>query len=107
MHTSRKCGASPRRSSLAILTSALASAYLLTSCASLTRPVPIEYPELPPELTRSCPPLVPMKDGRSLTILRQMLDDAEAYRVCADRHRRLVNAAELRRILRGIEHADE
>jgi hypothetical protein len=68
---------------------------------------PVEYPPLDPALTQPCPPLPKLADGKVGTVARALVDDADAYRACADRHRRLAQAAELRRSLREIEDADE
>lgn len=84
-----------------------ASACLLMSCASLTKVEPVAYPPLDPALAKACPPLPPLPDGKVGTIARALVNDADQYRACADRHRRLVQAAELRRALKEIEDDDE
>lgn len=83
----------------------LVSASMLTSCASLTQIEPVQYPPLDPSLTQPCPPLAPVADGKAATLARALIDDAQAYRACADRHRRLVEVAQFRRTLKEIEHA--
>lgn len=81
----------------------IASVSILTSCAWSMPAEEIEHPPYPPSLTRSCPPLGALKDGKAATVARALIDDAQAYDECASRHRRLVEAAEFRRALKSIE----
>jgi hypothetical protein len=68
----------------------IVSALTLTACASSTPPA---RPALPASLTQPCPPLPPLTDGQAATVLRALVDRAQLYRDCAERHRLLGEAA--------------
>jgi hypothetical protein len=59
-------------------------------CESLPRPSPVE---IPASLRQACPALPLPADGTGAAVLRTMVEWAQLYRECADRHRRLVEAA--------------
>jgi len=51
---------------------------------------------VPSNLLRLCPPLPPLPSGKQGALVEQMLDDAEQYRLCAARHKALVDVVEFR-----------
>lgn len=70
---------------------------LLMSSACSTAPVEEQdLPPIPASLRALCGPLPPLLDGRQGEVTRQMIDDAEQYRVCASRHAALVSVIEHR-----------
>lgn len=66
-------------------------ALTLTACAASQKPSAARAP-LDASLTEPCPPLSPLADGTGATVLRWILDSADAYNDCAGKHRRLVEA---------------
>lgn len=69
----------------------LACAYLnLTACASL--PAPSALPPPPANLRQPCQDLSAPTDGTSGQMLKWSLETIEAYKVCQDRHKKLVES---------------
>ena len=63
----------------------------LVGCASPQTPSGVRM-ELPANLTSPCPQLTELQDGQAGTVLRKLIEVAESYYECADKHRALVEA---------------
>lgn len=63
---------------------------MLTACAS--SPQQSAPPVLPASLRQPCQPLTMPADGTGAAVLRTLVEWAQQYRECADRHRAAVAA---------------
>ena len=68
--------------------------WMVTACASQTPLLPDRAP-LPPSLLTPCPNLPELADGSGEAILRTLVDVAQLYYECQDRHEALATAVQL------------
>ena len=97
-----KCANSLRRFETSS-TSAIVLCLLMISGCSTGPVMPADLPPIPSSLTQLCAPLRPIVDGRQGEVVNQMIDDAEQYRLCANRQRALVEVVKFRETLYDVE----
>ena len=71
--------------------SILAAVFSLQGCLASMPPSTARAP-VDQSLIEPCPPLSPLADGDSKTVLRWSLATVDAYADCSSRHQRLVEA---------------